>query len=427
VNSRSLRAILRTATQLGPSLSDAELLRRFIARRDEAAFAALVHRHGRLVWAMCRHLTHSDADADDAFQATFVVLVRNAAKVREPGKLSAWLHGVAHKVCAKARQSARRRVAHEQASASSNCYGYAVADSVWDRAMAAVHEEVARLPDQLRVPFVLCCLEGKGVTEAAEQLGWKLGTLSGRLTRAKDLLQVRLESRGVTVGVAATGVVLTAGLAGNVPAAVLEKAVQWANAGCQVPDSILQLSQGVLAMSMKKPIALATGLCMALCMGLGGARWVATAGAQDTGRPANSRPGNDPARSQVDPEEIQQDSKGYTLGLLETKRKETVVGRTAKWDYDFVLASDMGTTKFVKFLQERETRGWEFNGEVTLQHEGKAAAHWVFRRPNTEKADQGANVMKRGKLDWNSDRQALEAQIKQLQEQLAKTKEAEKR
>ena len=96
---RSLQYVLRSLAETASMASDADLLRRFL-QQDEQAFAELVRRHGRLVWAVCRHLTRSDAEADDAFQATFLVLLKNAKKVREPGKLSAWLHGVAYKVCA---------------------------------------------------------------------------------------------------------------------------------------------------------------------------------------------------------------------------------------------------------------------------------------------------------------------------------------
>ena len=175
---RSIQYILRSLAETGPPTSDADLLRDFL-RKDEAAFAELVRRHGRLVWAVCRQLTRSDAEADDAFQATFLVLLQNAKKVREAGKLSAWLHGVAYKVCAKVRRAAQRREAREQRTAAREWHGSVVPDSAWDRALAAVHEEVAKLPETQRVPFVLCCLEGIGVTEAADRLGWKLGTLSG--------------------------------------------------------------------------------------------------------------------------------------------------------------------------------------------------------------------------------------------------------
>ncbi len=129
---RSLQHVLRFLADIGPPVSDAELLRRFI-HQDESAFAEIVRRHGRLVWAVCRHLTRCETDADDAFQATFLVLLKNAKKIREAAKLSAWLHSVAYKVCAKARLTAQRRTIREQAMSVREGNGCAVPDSAWDR------------------------------------------------------------------------------------------------------------------------------------------------------------------------------------------------------------------------------------------------------------------------------------------------------
>ena len=185
MGSRNLQTILRHATALAgkPAMAaatDAVLLARFRDSRDEAAFAELVRRYGRLVWAVCHSSLAGEEDAADAFQAVFLALIQQSRRIRDAAKIGPWLHGVASRVCWKARREAGRRKTREQAAASTE-RGCDVPDSAWDAAMAAVHEEVSRLPDSLRVPFVLCCLEGKGVTEAATQLGWKLGTLSGRL------------------------------------------------------------------------------------------------------------------------------------------------------------------------------------------------------------------------------------------------------
>ncbi|MDB5306417.1 MAG: sigE 51 [Gemmataceae bacterium] len=422
MNHRTLQTVLRSLAEPGPPATDAALLRQFVSARDEQAFAALVDRHGRLVWAVCRHLTRSDADADDAFQATFLVLMRNAAKIRDAGKLSAWLHGVAYKICAKARQSAKRRTTREQATAINEWTDSAVPGSAWDRALAAVHEEVAGLPEALRVPFVLCCLEGKGVTEAAGQLGWKIGTLSGRLTRAKDALLARLEARGVTLGVAATVTIATTS---GVPAAVLAKAVWWVRAGVTVPSSIHQLSQGVFSMSVKQVNLLAAGLLLACGLGLiGGAWWVATADAQSPGGdpPAKGKTADDPKHL------IAEYERAKALALLEQAlaAAEAAGASTAKWDYDFVRVSDMGTTKFVQFLQDRETRGWEYNGQVTLRHEGKPAEQWVFRRPNARAQSQLEKYerLTRSRPGPEADPKAIEAKIEELQALLAATKAA---
>ena len=136
MNRNGLQAVLRSVTDTCLKVPDAELLRRYVETRDEAAFADLVRRHGRLVWSVCRQLTGCDADADDAFQATFLVLVSGAAKVRDAGKLSAWLHGVAYKVCAKTRRSAKARTARETTAAKGQG-GTVVPDSAWDRATSS--------------------------------------------------------------------------------------------------------------------------------------------------------------------------------------------------------------------------------------------------------------------------------------------------
>lgn len=397
MTARPLHAVLRALADSGPPDTDADLLRRFVATRDDEAFATLVKRHGRLVWAVCRHLTRSDAEADDAFQATFLVLVRNAASIKDSAKLSAWLHGVAYKVCGKSRQASRRRSTREQIAAAREWNGHAVPDSAWDRALAAVHEEVAGLPDTLRVPFVLCCLEGKGQTEAAEQLGWKLGTLSGRLTRAKDAVLARLSARGLTLGVLAS-----VGLA-VVPSDVSAKTVGLGLVGSIVPGSVLQLSTGVIGMSVNKVKLLAAGVLAACGVAIsGGAGWVASAGAQ-TATPAKASPVDrvkqleaeleraraDAARADADAQRAKAEAarvealskykKAVDVANEQSKEKEKPTASTKKWDFDLVVVSDMGQTKFVKFLQEREDRGWEFIGTTPMKDPDQTV--WVFRRP----------------------------------------------
>jgi len=277
VSQRSLHAVLHSLADTDDTASDAELLRQFL-RGDEQAFAELVRRHGRLVWSVCRHLSRSEPDAEDAFQATFLVLLKNAKTVRATGTLSAWLYGVAYKVCANARRGEHRRTAREHVRSTPETSGAAVPESAWDRALAAVHEEVAKLPEVLRVPFVLCCLEGKGVTEAAQQLGWKLGTLSSRLTRAKDAIVARLDARGLTLGaIAALGVTAPP------PTVAVAKATAVAQVGFAVPASVLQLSHGVISMSLKSVKALTAIVVLSCGLGLSlGTRWSPDARAQPT-------------------------------------------------------------------------------------------------------------------------------------------------
>jgi RNA polymerase sigma factor (sigma-70 family) len=382
VNRRHIQLVLRQAAAVGrPSESDADLLRRFAAERDEAAFAELVRRHGRLVWALCRNLLPSEADADDAFQATFLALARSPGSVRDGGRVGPWLHGVAYRVCLKSRRAAARRRKRERVAAAVEA-DRPVADSAWDTALAAVHEEVCRLPESQRVPFVLCCLEGTSVTEAATQLGWKLGTLSARLTRAKQTLIDRLTGRRLPAAVAGA-VAVTGGVSSaDIPASLVARTAELAFAAGPVSQTILSLAHGVTGMTLYRTKLLAVVLLAGgLTAGLGSG-WLATAVAQQADKPGEPKPAaqnKQPADQSSDVlSQLAKQLDDLAVAQLATENQKQPA---SKWEYDVVLASEMGTTKFVEFLRDRETRGWEFNGQVTMQHEGKDLPHWVFRRP----------------------------------------------
>jgi RNA polymerase sigma factor (sigma-70 family) len=393
VNRGNILAILRQLSESGPPATDAELLARFVADRDEAAFAAIVRRHGRLVWSVCRHLAGSEAD--DAFQATFLVLLRKAGRLCEKTNLPAWLHAVAYRVCSNARRAAKRRAGRERAVAGNGQGHSVVADSAWDRAMAAVHEEVARLPEALRVPFVLCCLEGCGVTEAAEQLGWKLGTLSGRLTRAKDALLARLSAREVLAGVGAVSVL--AGTSSPAPAEVVAKASQLVQQGTVVAGSILHLSQGVIGMSISHVKCLAAAVLLACGLGVGGgAGWLANAEAQQPppglGRQQTAEERVielqvllEQAKSAAEREKALERARKDQLNVVKQyygySLDERATLSTAKWDYKFLPVKSLDATEFVSLLNGVESLGWEYNGQTTLKEDGKDKAMWTFRRP----------------------------------------------
>jgi len=385
VKHSNIPAILRQLSETGPPVTDAELLDRYASQRDEDAFAALVRRHGRLVWAVCQHLAGSDAD--DAFQATFLVLLRNAGKARIANKLSAWMYGVAYRVCLKARQSAKRRACREHAVSMKERDSSIVPDSLWDRTLAAVHEEVFKLPEKLRVPFVLCTLEGKSVTEAAEQLGWKLSTLSGRLRRAKDSLLSRLATRGITAG----SVAALACTATSAPAEVLAKTSKLVHRGVIVSNSILQLSQGVIGMSAYQVKMLAAVVLLAIGLGIGSkSGWIASAEAQQA-TPAEKLTPDErvrrleqqlaEARLEAEKAKRLEEAKRRAAEFTEEDYKRAVSLSTAKWEYSFVPVSPMDAVKFVKFLQQQESRGWDYSGQTTLVQQSKDTVMWVFRQP----------------------------------------------
>jgi RNA polymerase sigma factor (sigma-70 family) len=197
-------------------LTDGELLERFLARRDGAAFAALVRRHGPAVLGVCRRLLHHPQDAEDAFQATFLLLVHRAGSIRKRRSVGSWLYGVARRVAVRARSDRTRRRQVEQHAlprpAPEGAHEWAGREF-----RSVLEEEAARLPERCRLPFVLCYLEGKTNAEAARLLGCPKGTVLSRLARARELLRGRLSRRGLALPAGLVGVATAEGVA---PAAV---------------------------------------------------------------------------------------------------------------------------------------------------------------------------------------------------------------
>jgi RNA polymerase sigma factor (sigma-70 family) len=178
--------------------TDAQLLERFTARRDEVAFAELVRRHGPMVLNVCRSVLHHEQDAEDAFQATFWVLARRAPSIRQPEAVAGWLYEVAYRAAVKAQADAARRRAQER-RASPMAPANPALDMTLRDLQRALHEALQRLPDKYRLPLVLCYLEGRSQAEAASQLGWSKGTFRGRLDRGREHLRRRLAARGVAL------------------------------------------------------------------------------------------------------------------------------------------------------------------------------------------------------------------------------------
>src|SRR5438128_1075850 len=176
------RSLLR---QDRAGLTDGELLEGFVGRRDEAAFEEMVRRHGPMVLGVCRRILRNHADAEDAFQATFLVLVRRASTIRPRSMLGNWLHGVAHNTALKAGAMNRKRRTREREARTMPKTG---GDDPWPQLHALLDRELRGLPERYRVPIVLCELEGRTIKEAARQLGCPEGTISTRLSRGRALL-----------------------------------------------------------------------------------------------------------------------------------------------------------------------------------------------------------------------------------------------
>jgi RNA polymerase sigma factor (sigma-70 family) len=230
---RNLGLLLREGTVAG--YPDGQLLEQFLARRGEsaeAAFAALVERHGPMVLGVCRRALPDPRDAEDAFQATFLILARKARAIRVDDSLGRWLYGVSRRVASRARASAGRRLDRERELATMG--GPPAAEPPADplELREVLDEELGRLPAKYRDPIVLCYLQDQTHEGAAQQLGWPVGTVRGRLARARDLLRTRLVRRGLAPAVALLGT--TAEARATVPsllADVTTKAACRASAG----------------------------------------------------------------------------------------------------------------------------------------------------------------------------------------------------
>ncbi|HKI20008.1 MAG TPA: RNA polymerase sigma factor, partial [Isosphaeraceae bacterium] len=206
-----LERLFHQGTSIGAT--EGELLERFVTRRDETAFEALVARHGPMVLGVCRQLLRDPNDVDDAFQATFLVLVRKAGTLRRRDLLGNWLYGVAYRVAVRARNLSARRMArlvsdHEAVDllSAQECRQDAAlhrTTPIEPEPAPWLHQEVSHLPEKYRIPILLCYFEGLTHDEAATRLGWPIGTVKGRLARARDLLHRRLSRRGVTLSATA--------------------------------------------------------------------------------------------------------------------------------------------------------------------------------------------------------------------------------
>jgi len=238
------------------SLSDAELLGCFIDRRDAAAFEALVRRHGPMVLGVCRRILGNSHDADDAFQATFLVLVKKATAVAPRAQVGNWLYGVAYQTAVRARSLAGWRHARERQVADMPQVE-APPQDLWDDLQPLLDQELSRLPDKYRVPLVLCDLEGKTRKDAARQLGWPEGTVSGRLSRARAMLADRLRRRGVALSAGVLGVVLGQYAArAAVPASLLHPTVKAA--------TLLAAGKAAAGAASARAVALAEGVVKAM-------------------------------------------------------------------------------------------------------------------------------------------------------------------
>jgi cytochrome c peroxidase len=279
---RSIRRLVEDES--ARHLSDQHLLRQFSDRRDEAAFGILLRRHGPMVLNVCRGVLGNRADAEDAFQATFLILARKAASIRKSESVGSWLYGVAYRTALKARaRSAARQKNEARASARAAAEPD---DLTWREAQRVLHEELTGLAERYRVPLVACYLEGKTQDEAAAQLGVAKSTLKERLERGRSLLRARLVRRGLgPAAVLFAAAWPSANASASLPAALASSTIKAAGpyaagqaaASSAISAEVAALTEGVLGSMLltKTKITAAVSLAVA-CSVIGlGLTWAA--------------------------------------------------------------------------------------------------------------------------------------------------------
>jgi RNA polymerase sigma factor (sigma-70 family) len=286
---------LRRAALLddGGGVTDGQLLESFLARRDEAAFAALVRRHGPMVLGVCRRVLRNPHDAEDAFQATFLVLVRKAASLRQPELVGNWLYGAAHRAALETKAAhASRRARERQVRQVPEREAHAATD-VWQDWRPLLDRELDRLPDKYRVPVVLCELEGRKRKEVACQLGIPEGTLSSRLATARRMLARRLARAGLTLSGGAVAAALaphaaSAGVPGSLAISTVRAATAVAagsTATGAVSTQVAALAEGVMkamfVIQLRKALAFLLTVGILLGGGVAAYRAVAAGRAAD--------------------------------------------------------------------------------------------------------------------------------------------------
>jgi len=324
-----LRHVLRRmlcSAQAG-GLSDAALLERFVAERDEAAFEVLVWRHGPKVLNLCRRLLRQEQDAEDAFQAAFLVLARKAGSIGKRQALAGWLYRVAYRVALRAKGSALRR--RERLTDLTEFPAAArIPNADWADVRPVLDEELSRLPEKYRAAFVLCYLEGKTNAEAARELGCPQGTILSRLAWARQRLRARLTRRGLTLSAG----ILAAAQAQNAPAAVLpaalvaatlDAAVRIAAGGTLtglVSTEVITLTHGGWHTMLSTKLKIAAGCALAAgALGIGSGVWTRPMiGPAVTAGQTAKLPETPPARTANSPDKPETDwDKKYSFEMRE--------------------------------------------------------------------------------------------------------------
>jgi RNA polymerase sigma factor (sigma-70 family) len=349
------------------TLPDQELLAHFVSHRDEAAFAALVRRHGSLVLGVCRRVLRNSHDAEDACQATFLILSRKASTIRNGASLSCWLHGVAFNVAGNLKKQAARRKERDGLPAEIS-QPDTTAEVTWHEVQRLLDEELLRLPERFRLPLMLCYLEGKTRDEAAETLGWSQGTLRGRLERAREMLRSRLERKGVGLSAALLGTLFSqnAGEAA-LPASVAESTVRTALSAA-VSARVAALAGGVTKTMFLTKLKISLGIVLVL--GILGAGTVFSARVGFGGNSPASRTVDAPTaakeKSQTEVEEKKEDEWGAAVEGLQLRLHFA----KTKWTANEVIP-------FALDVRNKGEQTWEVSDDLTF-YEVSVSGVWYI-------------------------------------------------
>jgi RNA polymerase sigma factor (sigma-70 family) len=301
---RQLEQILGSLRRLvggreADALSDAALLRDFVRSHDEDTFQVLLERHGPMVLGVCRRLLRDEQEAEDAFQTTFLVLVRKAASLRRQESLGSWLYGVAYRIARRSRMRLNRTTTGWREVAVA---GDPDEELAWRDLRPVLDEELRRLPEKYRRPVLLCFVEGKTQEGAARDLGWTRGTLRGRLERGRDLLQERLARRGIALPAALLAGVLAARATAAVPGDLASTIARAASALLEehgalglVSAPVLEaVERTLLMMRVRKLTAVLLVVLAAVLVAGGAAHLVRRVGAEKPGEPPAPAPAEPP-------------------------------------------------------------------------------------------------------------------------------------
>ena len=301
---QSVVQYLHRLINVGPGTgSDAELLERFVRGRDESAFALLVWRHGPMILGVCRRVLHHEQDSEDVFQATFLTLARKAGAISKNDALASWLYKVAFRI-AWGMRGKSTPLTNQGAALDTKPAGDGDAEVIWRDLRGVLDQEVARLPESYSRPIILCYLEGKTHEEAAELLGWPIGTVASRLARGRERLRQRLTRRGWTLsaGVFAT-VLAEVAVAAAVPGELVRSTVQAALAyvvgasASVLSAKAVALAEGVLQMMWYSKVKIAFVVLLAVIVTSSGVGWAmhhALAGGDGQGKQVEQMPKVEP-------------------------------------------------------------------------------------------------------------------------------------